>query len=116
MNSFEAYATWRFIAGIGLAGELGGCIALVSESLSKERRGYGTALVATVGVFGAVVAGLMAEVVTWRTNFFIGGGLGLALLAMRVGVHESGMFNHAKDNGIDPVRFPAATSSPIHQS
>ena len=48
VNSFEAYATWRFIAGIGLAGELGGCIALVSESLSKERRGYGTALVATV--------------------------------------------------------------------
>ncbi|MEY3949705.1 MAG: hypothetical protein RJB43_1060 [Verrucomicrobiota bacterium] len=96
VNSFEAYATWRFIAGIGLAGELGGCIALVSESLSKERRGYGTALVATVGVFGAVVAGLMAEVVTWRTNFFIGGGLGLALLAMRVGVRESGMFNHAK--------------------
>ena len=98
VNSFEAYATWRFIAGIGLAGELGGCIALVSESLSKERRGYGTALVATVGVFGAVVAGLMAEVVTWRTNFFIGGGLGLALLAMRVGVRESGMFNQAKES------------------
>jgi MFS family permease len=95
-QSFESYAAWRFIAGIGLAGELGGCIALVSESLSKERRGYGTALVATVGVFGAVVAGLMAEVVTWRTNFFIGGGLGLALLAMRVGVRESGMFHHAK--------------------
>jgi len=96
VDTFEAYAAWRFIAGIGLAGELGGCIALVSESLSKERRGYGTALVATVGVFGAVVAGLMAEVVTWRTNFFIGGGLGLALLAMRVGVSESGMFNQAK--------------------
>lgn len=95
-QNFETYAAFRFIAGLGLAGELGGCIALVSESLSKERRGYGTALVATVGVFGAVVAGLMAELVTWRTNFFIGGGLGLALLALRVGVHESGMFQHAR--------------------
>ena len=53
VDGFGAYAAWRFIAGIGLAGELGGCIALVSETLSKERRGYGTALVATVGVFGA---------------------------------------------------------------
>jgi MFS family permease len=108
VDTFEAYAAWRFIAGIGLAGELGGCIALVSETLSKERRGYGTALVATVGVFGAVVAGFMAEQVDaigavfgtagWRMSYFIGGGLGLALLAMRIGVHESGMFQHAKES------------------
>lgn len=106
VDSFGAYAAWRFIAGIGLAGELGGCIALVSESLSKERRGYGTALVASVGVFGAVVAGYMAEHVDtigawfgtegWRMSYFIGGALGLALLALRVGVRESGMFQQAK--------------------
>jgi putative MFS transporter len=114
VHSFEAYATWRFIAGLGLAGELGGCIALVSETLSKERRGYGTALVATVGVFGAVVAGYMAEHVGdigrvvgglfgttiegWRMSYFIGGSLGLMLLALRVGVRESGMFQQARDN------------------
>ena len=114
VHSFEAYATWRFIAGLGLAGELGGCIALVSETLSKERRGYGTALVATVGVFGAVVAGYMAEHVGdigravgglfgapiegWRMSYFIGGGLGLMLLALRVGVRESGMYQQARDN------------------
>ncbi len=96
INSFSAYAIWRFIAGVGLAGELGGCISLVSETLSKERRGYGTALVATVGVFGAVVGAILAEIVTWRTNYRIGGGLGLALLAMRIGVRESGMYNNAK--------------------
>ncbi|MFM9000490.1 MAG: MFS transporter [Opitutia bacterium] len=105
VDSFGAYAAWRFIAGVCLAGELGGCIALVSETLSKERRGYGTALVATVGVFGAVVAGWMADHVDalgamagtdgWRMSYFIGGGLGLLLLAMRVGVHESGMFRQA---------------------
>ena len=97
IESFGAYAVWRFIAGVGLAGELGGCISLVSEILSKERRGYGTALVATIGVFGAVVGGILAEVVTWRTNYRIGGGLGLALLAMRIGVRESGMYKNARD-------------------
>jgi MFS family permease len=67
--SFWSYAIWRFIAGFGLSGELGGCISLVSETLSKERRGYGTALVTTIGVFGAVIGGIMAEAVTWRTNY-----------------------------------------------
>ena len=94
-NSLEFYSACRFVAGIGLAGELGGCIALVSEVLPKERRGYGTAMVAAVGVFGAVVAGAVAEYVSWQTNYFIGGGLGLCLLLARVGVQESGMFQHA---------------------
>lgn len=117
VHSFEAYAAWRFIAGLGLAGELGGCIALVSETLSKERRGYGTALVATVGVFGAVVAGYMADHVSdigrvvgglfgapvegWRMSYFIGGGLGLMLLALRVGVRESGMYHQARDHAAE---------------
>jgi MFS family permease len=73
-TSIEMYSVCRFFAGIGLAGELGGCIALVSEVLSKERRGYGTALIAAVGVSGAVVAGTVAELVSWQTNYFIGGG------------------------------------------
>lgn len=97
VDTFVPYAIWRFVAGFGLAGELGGCISLVSETLSKERRGYGTTLVATIGVFGAVVGGLLAEVVSWRTNLRIGGGLGLCLLIMRVSVRESGMYNRAKE-------------------
>jgi len=92
VHSVEAYAAWRFIAGVGLAGELGGSITLVSEVLSKEARGYGTMIVATVGVLGAVAGGLVADLVNWRTAYFIGGGLGLALLALRVSVVESGMF------------------------
>lgn len=92
VHSVESYAVWRFIAGVGLAGELGGSITLVSEVLSKELRGYGTTIVATVGVFGAVVGGLVADLVHWRTAYFIGGGLGLALLVLRIGVAESGMF------------------------
>ena len=96
VHSFWSYAIWRFIAGFGLSGELGGCISLVSETLSKERRGYGTALVTTVGVFGAVIGGIMAEAVSWRTNYQIGGAMGLALLLMRIGVQESGMYESAK--------------------
>jgi MFS transporter, putative metabolite:H+ symporter len=97
IDSFGPYAFWRFIAGVGLAGELGGCISLVTETLSKERRGYGTALVATIGVFGAVVGGLLAEIVMWRTNYRIGGGLGLCLLILRSNVKESKMFSDTKE-------------------
>jgi MFS family permease len=96
VHSIEAYAVWRFIAGVGLAGELGGSITLVSEMLSKENRGYGTAMVATIGVMGAVAGGLVAGLVPWRTAYFIGGGLGLLLLAARVSVAESGMFHRMR--------------------
>jgi MFS family permease len=96
VHSVGAYAVWRFIAGVGLAGELGGGITLVSEVLPKEARGYGTMIVATVGVFGAVVGGLVAGLVQWRTAYFIGGGLGLLLLIMRMSVAESGMFTQLR--------------------
>ena len=86
VSDFWSYVLWRFVAGFGLSGELGGCIALVSESLSKERRGYGTALVTSIGIFGAVTGGILAEIVSWRANYQIGGGMGLALLIMRIGV------------------------------
>jgi MFS family permease len=96
VTSLEAYKVCRFIAGLGLAGEIGGSITLVSEVLSKEMRGYGTMIVATVGVFGAVVGGMVAGLTNWRIAFFIGGGLGLMLLVLRISVAESGMFNNLK--------------------
>lgn len=93
VHSTDAYMVLRFISGFGLAGELGAGITLVSESMSKEKRGYGTMIVATVGVFGAVVAGFMGEVISnWRNSFYLGGAMGLALLVLRIGVFESGMF------------------------
>lgn len=96
VHSVESYAVWRFIAGFGLAGELGAGITLVSEIMPKEKRGYATTIVASVGVSGAVVGFLVAELFEWRTSFFIGGGLGLSLLILRIGVVESGMFGEAK--------------------
>src|SRR5690606_6384117 len=77
------YTVIRFLAGVGLAGELGAGITLVAEILPKEIRGYGTTLVATVGMFGAVLAYFIAEAFDWRVAYFIGGGLGILLLIMR---------------------------------
>ncbi len=97
VTTVTAYAALRFISGFGLAGELGAGITLVSESMSKERRGIGTMIVATVGVFGAVVAGFMGHVITnWRYSFYLGGAMGLILLVLRFGILESGMFEEIK--------------------
>ena len=92
VHSVDTYRWLRFFAGIGLSGELGAAITLVSEVLSKERRGYGTAVVAGVGVAGAVVAGLVGDRMHWRTAYFVAGALGLVLLVLRLRVVESKMF------------------------
>ncbi|MBD0279058.1 MAG: MFS transporter [Flavisolibacter sp.] len=90
------YAIVRFIAGVGLAGELGAGITLVSELLSKEKRGIGTSLVAGIGLTGAVVAFFISKEFDWRICYYIGGGLGLLLLLLRISVFESGMFHQVK--------------------
>jgi MFS family permease len=86
------YAVLRFLAGIGLAGELGAGITLVAESLPKDKRGYGTMIVASVGLSGALLAWVIDMFFSWRVCFFIGGVLGLLLLVLRISVHESGLF------------------------
>lgn len=96
VQSIPAYALWRFIAGLGLAGELGAGITLVAELMPRQKRGYATMLVASVGISGAVVAYFVSDLFDWRTSFFIGGALGLLLLFLRIGVRESGMFQEAK--------------------
>jgi len=99
VQTIDQYYILRFVAGFGLAGELGAGITLVAELMSKENRGWGTTIVATVGVFGAVVAGLIFKFSNgdWRLCYYIGGGLGILLLFLRVGVFESGMFGKLKD-------------------
>jgi len=95
----------RFIAGLGLAGELGAGITLVSELISKEKRGIATSFVAGIGLTGAVVAFIMKENFDWRTCYFIGGGLGLALLLLRISVFESGMFHEVKKLDVQRGNF-----------
>jgi putative MFS transporter len=105
VHSIESYAFWRFIAGFGLAGELGAGITLVAELMPKEKRGYATTIIASVGVSGAVVGYFIAQYFDWRTCFFIGGGLGLSLLLLRIGVAESGMFDKTKADSVSRGNF-----------
>ncbi|KAA2243866.1 MFS transporter [Chitinophaga agrisoli] len=96
VQTVPQYALFRFIAGIGLAGELGAGVTLVTEVLPKQIRGYGTTLVATLGVIGAILAYFVADLFDWRMAYFIGGGLGLLLLLMRIRVFESPVFTRMK--------------------
>ena len=87
-----SYALCRFIAGVGLAGELGAAITLVSESLPKEQRGIGTTVVATMGLLGVTTAALVGPKLHWQTAYIVGGVLGLVLLVARMRLPESALF------------------------
>ena len=107
IQSVPQYAWARFVAGIGLAGELGAGITLVSELLSKEKRGIGTSLVAGIGLFGAVAAYYTFQFTgqDWRLCYKIGGALGVLLLLMRISVAESGMFKTVKEQNVQRGNF-----------
>lgn len=92
VDSVEAYRIFRFLAGLGLAGELGAGMTLVSELMDRRSRGWGTMVIATVGVLGVVVGCLLGQAFSWRISYFAGGGMGLVLLFLRLGVLESGLF------------------------
>ena len=98
VSDVESYAWLRLIAGIGLAGELGAAITLVSESLPKESRGIGTSVVAGIGVSGALLAATVGKHFHWQTAYIIGGCLGLTLLLLRVKMLESGMFHQVSED------------------
>jgi putative MFS transporter len=101
VNTVDQYAWARFAAGIGLAGELGAGITLVSELLPRNKRGIGTSMVAGIGLFGAVAAYFVyAQTQDWRICYKIGGGLGVVLLILRISVVESGMFKEVRETKI----------------
>lgn len=124
VQTVNQYALARFIAGVGLAGELGAGITLVSELVPKEKRGQATSIVAGVGLTGAVAAYFVAhsfewmakggnswatDIVStgydWRICYFIGGGLGLMLLLLRVSVFESGMYKNMEHSTVQKGNF-----------
>ena len=105
VHTTNQYALTRFIAGIGLAGELGAGITLVSELVHKEKRGIATSLVAGVGLTGAVVAYFISKSFDWRICYFIGGGLGFCLLLLRISVFESGMYKQVKEMNVSRGNF-----------
>lgn len=122
-----SYSIWRFIAGVGLAGELGAAITLVSESMSQKKRGIGTMLVVTVGAMGAVFAFTVSNsgsvlspffekisgksLQNWQTSYIMGGVLGLLLLILRAGTFESSMFHNLKQSAVKKGNFSMLFSS-----
>jgi MFS family permease len=98
VNHYSAYAILRFLAGVGLAGELGAGIAMVGERMHAERRGLGTILVATLGGLGAVAAGFAGDLLHWRTAYLLAGAMGLVLLLLRIRGLESDLFRQTKQN------------------
>ncbi len=111
-ETVNQYAVLRFIAGVGLAGELGAGITLVSEVLPTRLRGYGTTLVASVGLMGAVLANFVAKTFDWQIAYFIGGGLGLLLLVARISIFESGIFLKLKQQTVQRGNFFQLFSNP----
>ena len=106
IQTVDQYAWCRFVAGLGLAGELGAGITLVSELLPKEKRGLGTSMVAAIGLSGAVLAYFTYQVTDdWRLCYKIGGGLGILLLFLRISVVESGMFKMVKEKNVSRGNF-----------
>jgi len=105
IHTLTAYTACRFLAGIGLAGELGAGVTLVSEIMPPKTRGYGTMLVASVGVLGVVTASVVGDLFPWRTAYFVGGTLGLGLLLLRMGVTESGLFESLKTRPVEKGNF-----------
>ncbi|MFZ9970024.1 MAG: MFS transporter [Bacteroidia bacterium] len=121
VQTVEAYKFWRFTAGIGLAGELGAAITLVSELLPIRRRGIGTMIIVTFGALGAVAAFLVAsqgdwlgsvlgsltglELANWQVAYIVGGMLGFLLLALRAGTFESNMFQKSKSDSVQRGNF-----------
>ena len=107
IQTVDQYAWCRFVAGLGLAGELGAGITLVSELLPKNKRGIGTSLVAGIGLFGAVAAYFTYQWTNedWRLCYKIGGGLGILLLFLRISVAESGMFKQLKETNVQRGNF-----------
>lgn len=102
------YAIVRFIAGVGLAGELGAGITLVAETMTKENRGYGTMIIVTFGALGAVAAAMIGNqgsiwaqwidanlgimLQGWQIAYIVGGIMGILLLILRISTYESTMF------------------------
>jgi putative MFS transporter len=106
VDTVAQYKVLRFIAGVGLAGELGAGITLVSELLPKEKRGVAAAMIASFGILGAVTAYFMMKITQdWRMCYYIGGVMGLALLLLRVSVHESSLFNQVKTTSVERGNF-----------
>jgi len=112
VTDVTTYGVLRFVAGVGLAGELGAGITLVTELIDKRRRGLATTVVAGIGILGALLAGIVGRTFEWQTAYWIGGTMGLLLLCLRIGVMESGIFARVKHSDVSRGNFLTLFTDP----
>ena len=112
VSDIGLYGVCRFFAGVGLAGELGAGITLVSEMMSTQKRGFGTMIIATCGVLGGIAGGLVGDQLSWRWAYFLGGLLGFGLLVLRWRVHESSLFSELQKRPVVRGSLLALIHSP----
>jgi putative MFS transporter len=105
VTGVDQYIIVRFIAGVGLAGELGAGITLVTETMKTEKRGYGTMIVSVIGLFGAAAANLVAKELDWHWAYYVGGILGIFLLLLRLGTYESGLYKDIENKKVSRGNF-----------
>jgi MFS family permease len=105
ITGVNEYIIVRFIAGIGLAGELGAGITLVTETMKTTKRGYGTMMVSVIGLFGAAAANLVAKTLDWHWAYYVGGILGIILLLLRLGTFESGLYKEIENRNVSRGNF-----------
>lgn len=105
VTGVDAYIIVRFIAGIGLAGELGAGITLVTETMQTTKRGYGTMIVSVIGLFGAAAANMVAKTLDWHWAYYVGGILGIFLLLLRLGTYESGLYKDVENRKVSRGNF-----------
>lgn len=88
------YCILRFICGFALAAELSIGIVMISETMKAKHRGYGTMIVVSFGILGAVLAAVLFEFIGihWQTLYLIGGIAGVLLLIFRFSVKETNPF------------------------
>lgn len=112
VTDVNTYALCRFLTGIGLGGEFGVGVTLVSELMPKEKRGYGTMVVAVTGIFGAIASGLTGDTFSWQTSYIVGGLMGFALLALRIGISESKLFEQLRVSSVSRGSLKMLFKSP----
>lgn len=105
--NYETFALFRFLSGLGLGGEFGIGMTLVSESWPKNKRSRATSIVALGFQVGILLATLTVTFIGdfwgWRWAFAVGVLPALFVAWTRKGLKEPAIWQALKDNNQNKV-------------